>query len=139
MKFYNQDGTLGRMRSPVSVAGSVSEDNVKDPQALAKLIRDLQSSVRSLQAAQKPDYTEFAVNLVVAQDIRLNHGYGCPVRWYVVDWADATTDATAVGPQLRRLQANCTPDSLYLTNGTTVIGTVVIRVEPCQNAITYDV
>ena len=139
MKFYAQDGTQGRQRSPVSITGSVSEDNVKDPKALAKLVRDLQSSVRALQVAQKPDYTEFAVTLAVGKDLSLNHAYGSPVRWYVVDWADSKASATPVALLLRRQQSKCTPDLLYLANGTTVTGVAVIRVEPCQNAITYDV
>jgi hypothetical protein len=57
-------------------------------------IIDVAKAVDWLIRDRRPDYIDF-YNITVASAaptyIRLDHNFGCAVRWYVVDWAASTS------------------------------------------------
>src|SRR5688572_16992309 len=96
MKFVDKNGTLAKARRFVSGLRSVSED-LLDPTKLAELFRDAFGKLAALEAKIGPEATEFekAVSNGGAT-VTLQHGFGCPVRWSVVDWKGAAAGHSLV-------------------------------------------
>lgn len=122
---------LDRQAEPDEV---VSEEDVKDAPKLSRLLMRLLKDVAGLRrrfAPRSVDYEDLRV-LSTTTTLRLPHGFGARVRWWLVDWAPTSASANYVP----LLAASATTDlnTLVLTNITVGIigafdGKVSVRVE----------
>lgn len=132
MRFIGKDGTPGRVRR--STRDGLSFDDVANPEALTRVIRELVQKVADLEAASPREGTEFEVEVAGAADVvRLPHGYDGNVRWIVVDWAPVVGPPATVPanvPNFYRDHVNSTSNELVLLSYEA--GKAVIRVEPSE-------
>lgn len=115
------DGRVEALDSPSDAAERVSADDIANTMTLARLLTRLLRDVADLRRRWWPrrtDFVDVAVGSGGAQ-VRLDHGMGGRVRWWV-------TDAT-VAHALTRDAAATTADTLVLQSN--AAGVVTIRVE----------
>lgn len=90
MRSIDLNGILQRARRFVSRPSSASAEEVKDPNKLAEIIRQLSLRVQELEARTPPEAIEIAMQVegspVITVDYRFTHGLGTNVRWYPVYW-----------------------------------------------------
>lgn len=112
--------TKSTRRQSASAAGIVGDNPT--PQQLATELRRLASRVQELEAAKAPFWIEFEVSCPAAGTVTIEHGFGCPVRFYVVNWR-----AAAANPPVLRENSASTTKTLVLNSQNA--GRAVIRVE----------
>lgn len=123
MRFVDIYNVLGKARRAVTKSQLVSEADVSDTRKLTELFRDLIGRVVALEAKDVPEPYEKEIDVSTAgATVTLQHSFGCPVRWYVTHWKNATA-----GPSL---VWNSASDSNHLVLASYVAGRAVIRVEP---------
>lgn len=130
MRFFNINGILAKARRRLSSSASVQDADVTDPQKLAEILRSTLLRLSELEAKSPPEWVEFETATSTGGAlIRLNHGFGSPVRWWATAWtrpvgggAYPTTDHDLVQDALS--------DTNTLVLRSYTAGRVVIRIEP---------
>lgn len=109
---------------PPQLDERVTEDDVKDASKLARLLMRVLKDIATLKRRFVPRRIDFEDRAVLGGGkLRLNHGWGGRVRWWVVDWVPTSpTDS----PVFERTTAT---DSKTLVLSVGNPGTVTIRVE----------
>lgn len=102
-------------------SADVSPEDVQDPGKLSRMLMELRQRQDDINSARRQTIDFEDVSCTSGTDVVLEHGFGCRVRWWVVDWSGSA------GPNLRKDTANTTADKLVLDCGQT--GTATIRVE----------
>lgn len=99
---------------------------------MARILRSIFRRLSELEGRSPPAGTEFEVSVSTAgASVRLEHNFGCQVRWTLVDWGKTDTGAAPVtSPDLVRDATKTTVNVLYLNSY--VAGKAIIRVEPSQ-------
>jgi hypothetical protein len=128
MKFINVNGVLQRARRFVSGGGQVQEDEVRDPQKLAEIIRQMQRRLSELESVTPPEGQEFEVNVGSGGALTsIAHNVGGPVRWSVVCWTQV--GGTAYPVAAPALVQDVTSTSKTLVLRSYVAGKAIVRVE----------
>lgn len=130
MKFIDINGLLGRGRRYVSSFTSPSAEQLEDKYKLAETIRDLTARINTLEAKSAPEGIEFEVDATAGTDMEFHHNFGCPVRWYVVDW----WHTIGSGHNSLHRTAASTDNVLVLHSHNS--GRMVLRIEPSQYGLT---
>jgi hypothetical protein len=102
----------------------VTEEQVQDPKQLARLVQDHRKAVAALKRRWQPIFVEHedvSVDGTGTTKYRFPHKLGKRVRWWPVDWADATA-----GPRLVK-DDDTDEDTLVLVSYTA--GTLTLRIE----------
>ena len=134
MKFVDFSGNTVKGRRFASSDVSVNSESLKDPAKLCEIIQRLSAKIASLEARTPPEYVELEKTMQGFGGVtEFAHGFGCPVRWYAVDWHGPPGAVPAANPDLVRFAARSTPDVLALSSQ--VAGRVVIRIEPSQHGL----
>lgn len=124
MRFVDLNGVLGKARRAFSGSDNLSESDVQDPRKLAELLRAAMRRIAALEANAQPDAVEFEIDATMGSTSLLQHGFGCPVRYWVVSWVGSG------GPQFYVNTSQTTSDVLALS--TAVSGRAIVRVEASQ-------
>ncbi len=119
------DGTVTRLDGRADAEEIITDDDVKEPAKLTRLLSRILSNVAALKRVSAPrrlDFEDVVVSTAGAS-VPLQHNLNGRVRWSVVDWECATN----VAPILRKDATNTTASTLVLLSY--VAGTATIRVE----------
>ncbi len=128
MRFVNVNGVLQKARRFVSGAGSVQDEEVKSPQKLAELLRQMQKRISEIESVIPPEPIEFEVNVGSGGTITtISHNFNSAVRWYVVQWTQV--GGTAYPVAAPRLVQDATSTSKVLALRSYTAGKAVVRVE----------
>jgi hypothetical protein len=119
------NGQVRQLDRPPTLDEVITEADVQDPSKLARLLLRLVKDVTTMLRRFWPRRVEFEDWPVgtAGEIVTLIHGFEARVRWYVVDWRSAGTDA----PVLIQDTDATTPTKLVLASH--VAGTATIRVE----------
>lgn len=130
MRFVNINGVLQKARRFISYgAGSIQEQDVKNPDKLSEILRKMSQRLSDVEAAVPPEAIEFEVNVGIGGALTgIAHSFNGPVRWYVVAWIQAGTVAYPVAAPALVQDATSTPKQLVLRSY--VAGKAIVRVEP---------
>lgn len=129
MKFITAAGILQKARRFASAGGQVQEDEVKSPQKLAEIIRQMQRRVAELEAVTPPEALEFELNVGSGGAITsVAHGINGAVRWYVVAWTQTGGATYPIAAPALVQDASSTSRVLQLRSY--VAGKAIVRVEP---------
>ncbi len=129
MRFVDVNGVLRRARRYVSGSGSVQDEEVKNPQKLAEIIRQMQKRISEIESVTPPEPIEFEVTLGYGGAVTsLLHNLNGPVRWYVTEWTHASGLAHPVEPPI--LVRSTLTTNRILALKSYVPGRAVIRIEP---------
>lgn len=138
MRWVDLYGRVGRSRRKVSKHASVSSEEVKDPTKLAEIIRLMSARISELEANQPPEAVEFEFECTGSvgspQDLKLNHNFGCPVRWYVTSWHEPTAAGHVYPAIMEHATDGSNQDTLQLEIHST--GRIVVRVERAEFGLT---
>ena len=113
----------------------VHPDAAGDPQKLARLLTGVLASVNVLRKRFAPRRVDFEDQLcTTANTLRLAHGFGGRVRWWIIDWTstgtplvDSNGDTVRVyAPMLVKTSAS---DANTLVLQSYISGTATIRIE----------
>jgi hypothetical protein len=89
-----------------------------------------------LEASTPQPYVDFEVNVSTGgATVSLNHGFGAPVRWYVVHWGKEEGVAAPTAAPALVMSTTSTTNTLILASY--VRGKAVIRVEASQHSVNY--
>ncbi len=119
------DGKLTRLDARAGAPEVLTKKDVEDTDNLATVLNDLRADVAEERSNFRPsrlDFEDFPVS-GGGFALRLNHGFGGRVRWYVVDWQSSGTSA----PILKNDTTQTDMTTLVLLSY--VAGTVTVRVE----------
>jgi hypothetical protein len=100
----------------------------KDTAELVRVVKDLSARVQTLEANSPPESVEFEVQFSTGSSETLQHGFGCPVRWWVTDWAAGENGVSPMGMSMYRSAS----DNNSITIFSAYEGKAVIRVEKSQ-------
>lgn len=112
---------LRARRQPTGGKVSLSSDS-STSQIIDELKR-LGARVEELEANRPQPWSEFEFDVTAGGTHRIEHGYGCPVRYYITNWVGAAA------PSLSKSTAS-TNDVLVLSSLNA--GRAVIRIEKSQ-------
>lgn len=120
---FRTNGTVASTREPAQLRSelAITKEHVSEPETLARLLTRIVTDVRRALGGRRMRIDFEDVTCASGTDVVLEHGFGCRVRWWVVDWTGSAA------PNLRRDATNTTADRLVLDCGQT--GTATIRVE----------
>ncbi len=121
----SRDGTVTRLDGRADAEEVITEDDVKEPAKVTRLLSRILSNIAALKRVSAPsrfDFEDVAVSTSGAS-VTLQHNINGRVRWWVVDWECVTNAA----PILRKDATNTTASTLVLLSY--VAGTATIRVE----------
>jgi hypothetical protein len=117
-------GNVYPLDRKVEPAEVFSEEDAKDPAKLARAVQRLLKASTEAARRLEPGRLDFEDRAVTSgTDLRLEHGFGGRVRWWVVDWQPTTPGDAA----LFERSADTDNDALVLEVGNS--GTVTVRVE----------
>ncbi len=117
------DGKVTRLGSRAGAPDVTTEDDVKDPAMLAKLLGRMRADLADLKRRYEPrrlDFEDQPMLSGVGNTISLAHGFGGRVRFWLLD-------STSQGGAW--LNAATTKDTLVLDVAGTSDGTCTVRVE----------
>jgi hypothetical protein len=114
-------GILRRLDPGIQPDRTTTAEDVKDPEKLARAVQELREALAGVELPRSIDFEDLAASTGGAL-LRLAHGFGGRVRWFVMDWQSSGTAA----PVLMRTTAS---DENTLVLGSYVAGTVTVRVE----------
>lgn len=117
---FASDGALRKAVKRTEDTTTTAED-VADPEKLARFVQELRAKSATTDKRRQVDFEDLAVSTGGAQ-VRLAHGLGARVRWWIVDWSSSGTAA----PVLRK-SSDSDEDTLILESY--VAGTATVRVE----------
>ena len=120
-KFIDLNAKVQSTRRQSSSSSGIVGDE-PTPQQLANEIRRLATRVQELEASKPTFWIEYEVSCPAAGTVTIEHGFGCPVRFYVVNWR-----ASAANPPVLRENSASTTRTLVLNSQNA--GRAVIRVE----------
>lgn len=87
MRFFNINKVLQNGRRLLANLTEVSESVAGDPKRLAETLKGIQDRLIALEGKAVPEATEFEVDVgELGSIVKLNHGFNCPVRWFVTSW-----------------------------------------------------
>lgn len=88
MPFQHIDllGRSPRLRRPVSQIRSVTAEDAKSPDKLSDALCITNKSIEALQATAPMPAVEYEVDLIPGSPVRLEHGFGCPTRFFMTHW-----------------------------------------------------
>lgn len=118
------DGKLRQLDRAAQPPEQVTEEQVKDPERLSRLLMTMLRDLVTLKRRWWPQFIDFedtAVDGAGTTKYRFAHRMGKRVRWWPVDWTGATA-----GPRLVR-HTDTDKDTLVLVSYTA--GTLTLRVE----------
>lgn len=123
---FRTNGTVVRSRDAARRREVVTEADAQDPRKVADLLTRLVNALEEIvRRITKPSMVFEDVTCTAGQQVKLIHGFGCRVRWWVVDWvASAEVDLRNVHDVAN---SQTTDNMLVLYSQTT--GTASIRVE----------
>lgn len=116
-------GAVKQARIPALKREVVTVEEVSDPPTLARGLTNLVQLVEELARDRLPQRIDFEDIAVTSVAVRLEHRFGCRVRWHLVDWVPTST---GTAPIFEKTNAT-TSDVLVLLSG--AAGTATIRVE----------
>lgn len=102
----------------------ITEEQVKDPERLSRMMQDILRNIAKLQRRWSPRFAEHEdvqVDGTGTTKYRFAHRFGKRVRWWPVDWADATGGA--------QLVEHSDTDENTLVLVSYEAGTVTLRIE----------
>jgi hypothetical protein len=109
---------------PAEPDEQVTPDDAKDSERVARMLMRLLKDVSTLRRSWAPrfvDHEDRVVDATGTTTYRFPHGFGGRVRWWPVDWKDASA-----GPQLER---HSDTDSNTLVLVSYAAGTLTLRIE----------
>ncbi len=97
MRFFDYTGKLvpGRRKPQGKV---LSATDLEDKSKIAEALKEVTQRLSELEAIVGGEAVEFEVTLPASGIVRLNHGFGSPVRWYHV-WSEDTSTTTSTVSQ----------------------------------------
>lgn len=98
---FTSGGEMKRLDRPAEPDVSITEDDVKDPSKLARLVFGLAKDLAQLRrrfAPRRIDFEDIGVDDTGTKKFRFEHGFNGQVRWWVVD----AVDTGSGGPILTR-------------------------------------
>lgn len=117
-------GKVHQLDRPAEPDELVTEEDVKDPSKLARLLGRMLRDIASVQRRFFPRRVDFEDRTVTSGDVmRLNHGFKARVRYWVVDWRPVTPGDVAA------FERNAGTDASTLLLDVGNSGTVTVRVE----------
>lgn len=122
MKFLDVYGAIGKARRQASGQDGVAESDVTDAGRLTDILRRVVRRVGALEALAQPEATEFEVNVTSGTDVRLYHGFGCPVRYSVVYWKQTSGSSSSSGTQPSNMQWSLAHRAMHNGNLASVAG-----------------
>lgn len=109
-------------RAPSDIV--ITAQDVADPERLARMVQEQARKLAVLERRWNPKTLDFEGYAVTSGDtLRLEHGFGGRVRWWVIEWIPTTPGDAALFDQ----DASTGSNVLALDVGNS--GTVTIRVE----------
>jgi hypothetical protein len=109
-------------RAPTDIV--ITSKDVEDVERLARLVQEQARKLAVLERRWSPRRIDFEGYAVTSGDtLRLEHGFGGRVRWWIVEWTPTTPGDVALFEQ----DSSTAADVLALDVGNS--GTVSIRVE----------
>jgi hypothetical protein len=112
---------LDRQATPDEV---VTAEDVKDADKLSRMLARLLRDVSDIKRRWWPQSLDFEDQAVVSgTPLRLGHGFGARVRWWVVDWVPTTPGDVAI------FEKSSDSDTRTLVLDVGNSGTVSVRVE----------
>jgi hypothetical protein len=122
----DNDGRVRRLDARAGEDIVVTSRDVTDMERLARMVQDLKRDVAALKRAWRPARVYFRdVALPASGTVRLEHGLGGKVYWWVVDWD--STGAAAESPRLDRVATQ--DDKNHIVLQSQRVGTATICVE----------
>jgi hypothetical protein len=118
-------------RAPSDIV--ITAKDVADPERLARMVQEQARKLAILERRWNPkrlDFVDYAVS--GATDIRLDHGFGGRVRWWIGQWRATSTAANYIPLLMESASTNDTTlvlSNLDITGIGRFAGTVTIRVE----------
>src|SRR5690348_7878672 len=94
-----------------ATSGRVSISSDSDLSQAIEAIKRLNDRVGELEATRAPPWSEFEFDVTAGGTVRIEHGYGCPVRFTVTNWVGAAA------PAFSKNNTSSTDDTLVLTSG----------------------
>ena len=122
----NSDGAVMQLDGRAPSASTLTADDVKDADKLARLVNELRDRLAEVERAWSPRRTYFrdvVVTATAATKIYLHHNFAGRVNWWVARWDGA---AAATAPAIDE-DAETDANQLVLVSG--VAGTATICVE----------
>lgn len=120
----DRNGKVRQLDKPAEPDQQVMEDEATDAPRLVRLLmrmlRDL-AALKRRWAPRRLDFEDCAVDATGTTKYRLPHGLGGRVRWWVVDWADASAAPALV--------KHADTDERTLVLVSRAVGTATIRIE----------
>jgi len=87
LRFFNINNILQTGRRLLSNLTDVSESIVTDSRRLTDTLKGMQDRLIALEGKAAPEATEFELDVgELGNLVKVNHGFNCPVRWYVTSW-----------------------------------------------------
>lgn len=117
--------TVTQVDRPASPDAVVTEEDVKDPSKLARLVMSIAKDVAQLRrrfAPRRIDFEDVEVDNTGTTLYRFEHGFGGRVRWWPVDFEGAGATSAA-------LARHSSSDNDTLVLYSLEAGTATIRVE----------
>lgn len=134
MRFVNGAGTVVKARRAVYGGGATQALRADTPEQLSAVLAELMSRVSDLEAQAGDEATEFEKDVGAGgAAVKLYHGFGKPVRYYVTYWTRSVGGAYPTTAPILVAQADSTSDELSLKSY--VAGRAIIRVEAAQAGI----
>lgn len=118
------NGNPRQLDRPAEPDERITEEQLKDPSRVARILMALLKEVSTLRRRWNPrvvDHEDRSVDNTGTTLYRFPHNFGARVRWSVIDWSGATA-----GPRLVRSSASDS-NTLVLVSYTT--GVATIRIE----------
>jgi hypothetical protein len=137
MRFFDVRGNLTKARRFVSGNANVQEEEVKNPQKLAEILRNILRRVTDAEAQLPPEPVEFEVEVgSMGATTTLEHNMNGPVRYSVVFWTKTETGSYPTAAPVLVADSSSDDDRLVLQSQ--VAGRAIIRVEPAFKGIAYN-
>lgn len=117
-------GTIDRLDGRAASDVNITAKDVEDPERLARLVQEQARRVSDIDGRWRPERVDHEDRAVVSgTPLRLEHGFGGRVRWWIVDWQPTTPGDAALFERASGTDTN----TLVLNVGNS--GTVSVRVE----------
>lgn len=124
--YFDSDGNVVQLDGRAEADESVTPEDVKDAEKLARMVATLRKDVAELKRRWHPRRTYFrdqAVTASTTTKIRLEHGFGGRVNFWPCDWKP-----TVAGTEPRIEKHDDTDDNTLVVTSNAA-GTVTILVE----------
>lgn len=131
-RFFDSLGNAKRGAGQAS--GGSSSVDVDDKPRLSSFLKEVAVRLTRVELRMSPPQVDFEINCGTAgAKSYIRHGFGAPVRWYVVHWG--RQDGASLPTAAPALVMDTSSDTNTLVLNSYVSGKAVIRVEPSPFAV----